>query len=53
MFYVVFFHDVNYVVRTKLLKAYCNSFDDCELWMLDISVLADFVIVWRKGCVAL
>ena len=26
-----FFHDVNCIVRTKLPKAYCNSFYCCEL----------------------
>jgi Reverse transcriptase (RNA-dependent DNA polymerase) len=46
-----FFHNVNCIFRTKLLKAYCNSFYGSKLWMLDNSAIDDFCrpIAWRKG----
>ena len=46
-----FFHDVNCTVRTMLLKAYCNSFYGCELWI--ILQLMIFVLHGGKVCVVL
>ena len=44
-----YFGGLGRVTKLMLLKAYCSSYYECELWDLSCKTVDDFCIMWRKG----
>ena len=44
-----YFGGLGPVTKLRILKAYCSSYYECELWDLCSKAVADFCIMWRKG----